>query len=110
VRPWLIAAAPNLTNLAQALHLLRHGVAPEVRPAPAALIPLERTLDAFLSTLRQAHLDPALPLALPSLTPLTDSGIPTVGAAVYAGADEPTRRRRALLAGFLRDDGWPTHT
>ncbi|MFP5489094.1 MAG: ion channel [Acidimicrobiia bacterium] len=102
------AAAPNLTNLTQALHLLRHGVAPDVRPAPAVLVPLERTLDAFLSTLRRAHLDPAEPLPVPALAPLTDVGIPTVGGAVYAGADEATRRRRGLLAGFLRDDGWPT--
>lgn len=101
------AAAPNLTNLAQALHLLRHGVAPEVRPAPAVLVPLERTLDAFLSTLRRAHLDPAEPLPLPALAPLTEAGIPTVTSAAYTDADEPTRRRRALLAGFLTDDGWP---
>lgn len=103
------AAAPNLTNLTQALHLLRHGVAPEVRPAPAVLIPLERTLDAFLSTLRRAHLDPAEPLRPPALAPVTAAGIPTVGAAVYADGEEPTHHRRALLAGFLADDGWPAH-
>lgn len=103
------AAAPNLTNLTQALHLLRHGVAPEVRPAPAVLVPLERTLDAFLSTLRSAHLDPAEPLPLPALTPLADAGIPTVGATLYVGAEEPTHDCRALLAGFLADDGWPAH-
>jgi len=101
------AAAPNLTNLTQALHLLCHGVAPAVRPAPAVLVPLERTLDAFLSTLRSAHLDPAEPLPPPALTPLADAGIPTVEAALYAGADEPTEHRRALLAGLLADDGWP---
>ena len=104
------AAAPNLTNLTHALHLLRHGVAPDVRPAPAVLVPLERTLDAFLSTLRRAHLDPHQPLPLPGLAPLTAAGIPTVAPAVYAAADEATCRRRALLAGFLIDDGWPTHT
>src|SRR3546814_18898907 len=98
------AAAPNLTNLTQALHLLRHGVAPDVRPAPAVLVPLERTLDAFLSTLRRAHLDAAEPLPVPALAPLIDVGLPTVGAASDAGAPKPPRPRRGLHPAFPHDD------
>lgn len=101
------AAAPNLSNLVQALHLLQHGVAADVRPPPAVLVPLVRTLDSFLSTLQSAHLDPGEPIPLPELEPVRNAGIPTVADDQYETAREPTRQRRSLLAGLLADDGWP---
>lgn len=103
------AAAPNVTNLAQAMLLLQAGVAPEVRPPAPAVEPLVRSLDAFLGTLRSAHLDPAEPLPPPSLEPLRQIGIPTVTDDDYARVGDNSRERRALLAGFLADDGWPVH-
>jgi len=100
------AAAPNLTNLAQALHLLRYGTEPPATVDSAVIVPLERSIDAFLSTLRSAHVEPADPLPLPHVDGLRDAGIPTATDDHYNAGEGPTRHRRALLAGMLADDGW----
>lgn len=102
------AAAPNVTSLAQAVHLLRYGVSEEVRLTPVVVKRLERSIDAFLDTLGRAHLDPAEPVPLPELEPLRDAGVPTVPDAEYQSSAGLTEGRRALLAGLLIDDGWPT--
>lgn len=100
------AAAPNIANLAHVLHLLRYGVDPSVRPSPAIIVPLEHTLDSFLSTLQSARLHPTEPVPLPPLEPITAAGIPTTVAA-YHDAERLTCERRRLLGGFLADGGWP---
>ena len=101
------AAAPSLVNLTQAVDLLAHGVAVDVRPGPGVLQPMQRTIDSFLSTLEGAHFTPAAPLAAPSLVPLRQQGIPTLSDSEYTTSEPLTRERRALLAGLLTDDGWP---
>lgn len=101
------AAAPRLVDLAIAVEALAHGVAPGLRPDPAALGPVERVLDSFLGTLAAAYISPAdeaLP-ALP-LDGLRRLGIPTVDDEAYARATGRTAQRRRLLAGLLLDDGW----
>ncbi len=103
------AAAPNLTVLAQALALLRYGVAPAVRPDAAAIDTVDRALDGFLDTLANAYISTghdALPP--PDISQLRAAGIPTASDAEYAAATAATEHRRQLLAGFLADDGWPS--
>jgi hypothetical protein len=102
------SAPPNVANLAQALHLLAWGADPSVRMRASIVRPLERALDAFLDTLGPSRLPPAEPVEPESLEELRCIGVPTVAEAEYADAEEPTRRRRAAVAGLLVDDGWPT--
>ncbi len=100
------AAPVALANLSGALHLLRHGVAPEHRPDDAALRPLERAIDGFLDTVRRGVIDPRPAVPVPQLAPLTDAGIPTVDPVEYESWEAGTRVRREGLAGLLAEDGW----
>ena len=100
------AAAPNITNLSQALHLLRNGISEDARPDSALVDPLDRAIEGFLETLRDAHLKPQEPVPLPALDPLRSHSIPVVSDAVYDRSGSDTERRRALLGGMLADDGW----
>lgn len=101
------AAALNIANLAQALHLLRHGVAGDARPDPAAVGALDSAVGSFLDTLSSAYIAPGdEALHPPPLEPLRQAGIATVGDADYDAAAATTERRRRLLAALVRDDGW----
>ena len=100
------AAAPNVVNLSQALHLLRHAVTPEVRPDVATLDPLDRAIGGFLGTVGAAYLSPAQPVALAELAPLRDAGVPVTTDAEYETTAAETEGRRRLLASLLADDGW----
>ena len=100
------AAAAGVTDLAQALHLLRHGVAEGSRPDPSALLVAEASVDGFLETSRGSHVSIRAPLPLPPLGPLLEAGIPTVDEDQYRDAEEMTEHRRAMLAGLLAEDGW----
>jgi hypothetical protein len=101
------SAAPNVANLAQALHVLSFGVDPSVRVRESVRCPLERALDAFLDTLGESRLPPADPLEPEPLDTSRRLGVPTVDDAEYNAAVQATRRRRSLVAGMLVDDGWP---
>ena len=102
----LDAAAINLTSLAQALDLLRYGVATEVRPDGQTLGAVDVALNEFLDTMDGVHIsDDAEPVPVADLTPLEDVGIPVDRSAFRrACADSESRRRR--LRSYLRDDGW----
>ena len=105
------ASAPTVANLAQALHLLAHGVDPAVRPPTVEYEPLQRAIDAYLHTVQQAHFElstPPVPLA--SLEPIRALGVPTVDDDEYHAITEVTQKRRALLAALLADDGWLTES
>ena len=103
------AAAVNLANLSQALHLLDHGVTPDVRPDRAATDPLDRAISGFLDTLGEAVLTPSgAPVPPPDLGPIIAAGIPTVTPGAYAEAAPPSEPRRVLLAALLAEDGWPS--
>ncbi len=104
------SAPPNLVNLAQAMHLLAWGVDPSIRMSESIHRPLERALDAFLDTLGDSRLPPADPIPPEPLDELRCIGVPTVSDADYPDGEEPTRRRRSLLAGLLLDDGWSPAT
>ncbi|QYG95255.1 two pore domain potassium channel family protein [Iamia sp. SCSIO 61187] len=102
------AAAINVANLSQALHLLDHGVAADDRPDRAATGPLDRAITGFLDTLGAAFLTPSgPPLPPPDLAPLVAAGVPTVAPDRYTEAEAPSEPRRALLAALLAEDGWP---
>jgi hypothetical protein len=102
------AAAVGVTHLGQALQLLDHGVAAEVRLDPAATGPLGRAIDGFLETLEGVHIAADVPpVAAPDLEPLRAAGIPTVDDAAYARAVPASESQRALLAALLTEDGWP---
>lgn len=101
------AAAPNIANLSQALHLFRHGVRPGHRPSSPVLEPLEQAVDSFLATLHGAHLRPTTPIPAPDLDAVRATGISVVDADSYERADAGAERR-ALLGGLLANGGWPT--
>lgn len=101
------AAAPNIANLSQALHLLRNGIRPNVRPDAALVDPLDRAIAVFLDTLGSAYLVPASPLPLAELGPLRKAGIPVIDDAEYEATAAESESRRSLLGRFLADDGWP---
>lgn len=104
----IVRRRTRLTNLSQALHLLRNGAVPEARPDDGVLKPLDAAIGSLLGTLRAAHLAPAsTPVSLPTLDALRDGGIPTVDENSYQASAQSGEQRRALLAAFLRDDGWP---
>ena len=100
------AAAPNVANLSQALHLLRHAVTPEVRPDAATLDPLDRAIGGFLGTVGTAYLSAAQPVPLAELAPLRDAGVPVTTDAEYEATAADSDGRRKLLASLLVDDGW----
>ncbi|HWC11993.1 MAG TPA: potassium channel family protein [Acidimicrobiales bacterium] len=101
------AAAPNIANLAEALHLLGHGVASDVRPDRGATTALDNAIGSFLDTLTHAYIAPAdRPLPPPTLDGLRRVGIPTVDDDHYGAAAATATHRRSLLAGMLDDDGW----
>lgn len=111
------AAAPAIVHLADSLHLLRHGVAPEARPDRFVLDTLDSAVESFLTTLPtpHRHIDHDTgdrsnvedePLPVPALEELRGHGIPTVSDETYERAREADERRRVRLAALLRNDGW----
>ena len=101
------AAAPSLRALSDALLLLQHGVAPDVRLSPAAVVPLDRSLDTYLGTLAGAFVHPLdEPLPAPSRAALRDAGIPLADDSAWSQAVAGHRERRRLIAGLLHEDGW----
>lgn len=102
------AAAVNITNLSQAIYLLRHAVAPDSRPDAGVLEPVDRAITGFLETLRGAHLKPGRPVSLPALEPIRNQNIPVVSDAEFEATEADSQERRALLGGLLDDDGWRT--
>jgi hypothetical protein len=101
------AIAPSLAVLDEAITLLA-SVSPERRPDKAALYPLRQAIAEFLSTLRQAHLEPeSEPPPPPSLAPLRDAGIPLgVGDQELGTVLDTLTDRRRLLFGLVQREGW----
>lgn len=100
----------NLAVFSEVLLLFRHGVAREVRPAPAALFCAQRAVEEFLSTLHSAFVEPSSnPTPTPTLVQLEDAGIPVVSDGEFAVAVVERDQRRRLLRGFLDSErrDWP---
>ena len=97
----------SIAVLYDAVTLLRHGVAPEVRPDRATIEAMDRTAGAFLNTVgTQALAGGAEPLPPPDLGPLRAAGLPTVSDASFAAAIAGDAERRRRLTGLLAHDGW----
>lgn len=100
----------NLAVFSEVLLLLAHGVARQVRPAPAALVGAQRTVEEFLDTVRRAFVEPSNQgTPAPSLGKLSAAGIPTVSIEEFSSHVEQRRTRRQLLRGFLDSErrDWP---
>lgn len=93
--------------LDEALTMMCLGVPVEARPGRAALTSARSTVQSFLGTLRSALISPAPePPEAPSLTPLRDEGVPTVGDDEFRRAVGELDERRKALLGVVRGDGW----
>lgn len=97
----------SIAVLDDAVTLLRHGVAAEVRLDRATTEAMGRSAGAFLDTIGTAALAGAVePLPPPDLGPLRAAGIPTVSDADFHAAIAGDGQRRRQLAGLLAHDGW----
>jgi hypothetical protein len=97
----------SIAVLDDAVTLLRHGVAPEVRPDPATIEAMGRTAGAFLDTVGTEALAGGVdPLPPPELGRLRAAGIPTVTDDAFQAAIAADAQRRRQLAGLLAHDGW----
>jgi hypothetical protein len=97
----------SIAVLDDAVTLLRHGVAADVRPDPATVDAMARTAGAFLDTVGTEALAAGVePLPPPDLEPLRAAGIPTVSDADFDAAIAGDGQRRRQLAGLLAHDGW----
>lgn len=104
------SVAHNLAVFSEVLLTFRHGVAEDVRPARAALMPAQRAIEEFLDTLRSAFVRPSDKQSdAPVLERLTVAGIPVVPLAEFEAAVRERRERRQLLRGFLDSErrDWP---
>lgn len=103
------AVAPRLAALAEALHILEHGIAPEARPTDRSLRPLREAVEALLHTvMSQAFTRPAAEVPEPpALSPLREAGVPTRAEEDFRRdlETEASERRRELLT-YVRDDSW----
>jgi len=104
------SVAHNLAVFSEVLLTFGHGIAEDVRPAPAALIPAQRAIEEFLRTLRSAYVEPSTKQSdAPALERLTAAGIPVVPAGEFDAAVRERQERRQLLRGFLDSErrDWP---
>jgi Ion channel len=100
----------NLAVFSEVLLIFGHGVAREVRPAPAALVCAQRAVEEFLDTLRSAYVTPSQkPTPAPDLSGLTTAGVPLVSEQEFMKAVAERQDRRKLLRGFLESErrDWP---
>jgi Ion channel len=104
------SVAHNLAVFSEVLLTFAHAVAAEVRPAPSALYPAQRSIEDFLDTLRSAYVEPSTKASdPPTLDRLTAAGIPVVPVREFEAAIAERQERRQLLRGFLDSErrDWP---
>jgi hypothetical protein len=104
------SVAHNLAVFSEVLLTFQHGVIERVRPAPAAILPAQRSIEEFLDTLHSAYVEPSEKQAdAPRLDRLTPAGIPVVPSGEFGRAVSERQERRQLLRGFLDSErrDWP---
>ncbi|MGY2077740.1 potassium channel family protein [Blastococcus sp. SYSU DS0828] len=104
------AAAPlAIARLDDALLLLESAVAAPVRPPVAAVAPVRRVIDRYLSTAGSDHPvvpDDGGPPPPPCTDRLAAAGVPLVDAHAWQGAVDRAAGRRARLRRLVEDAGW----
>lgn len=99
---------PGIAALDEALLLLEHGVADEVRPHPFRLRPLRSAFDRFGEVVAEEFIRGAQhPPPPPSLEPLRRAGIPVRDEVTFLEAVATRHEHRRILAGIISDAGWP---
>jgi hypothetical protein len=98
-----------LAALDDALLLASAGLAPEGRPATAALLPLRRALDFYVETVGHDTVPTDSEPPTPDLTPLREAGLVVVDDAEFAEAAAGRRAQRTQMLRLLASDGrsWP---
>jgi hypothetical protein len=97
----------SIVVLDDVVTLLRCAVAADVRPDPATIDAMGRTVGVFLDTVGTESVAGGVdPLPPPDLGPLRAAGIPTVSDADFHAAIAGDGQRRRQLAGLLAHDGW----
>ncbi|MEA2603722.1 MAG: hypothetical protein QOF89_4714 [Acidobacteriota bacterium] len=100
------AIAPSLAMLDESLTLLE-GVAPDLRPDPVTLYPLQGAIEQLLATLEEAHVEPeSVPPKPSSLEALRQAGIRTESDEEMERRVATLSRRRRLLLGLVEEEGW----
>lgn len=100
------ALAPSIAALDEAVTLFG-GVRQERRPDRTALYPLRQAIAEFLSTLKEAHLEPeGEPPPPPKLDALREAGIATVPDEEFRELLDSLGERRRLLLGLVQQEGW----
>ncbi|MDX1542024.1 MAG: potassium channel family protein [Geminicoccaceae bacterium] len=101
------AASPaRAALLAEAVLLLRAGVAPEARPSPGLTAPVDDALDQLLRTmLPNLQVHPETPPA-PDLRTLARDGVSVVNQEDWRATLAAERQRRQQLHALVRLDGW----
>lgn len=101
------AAAVRVAVIDEAVTLLQHGVASDVRPHGFVLQGMRRSVNAYLDALRAAYIAPAEQAPPPpDLSRLREVGIATVDDEEFRRALDDLDERRRTLLGAIQDDGW----
>jgi hypothetical protein len=100
----------GLAIFAEAVSIFERAVEPAHRPAPAALHCARDSIHDFLTTLKDAYIDPSeTDVPPPPLDPLRGAGIPVCSDDHFAARLEELEEDRRLLMAFLESERreWP---
>lgn len=101
------ASALAVAALDEALTLVRFGTDDQTLYNAAVVENARSSVESYLETLHQAFIEAApQPPPTPSLAPLRQAGIPTVGDEQFAQALDELEDRRRRLLGVVRADAW----
>ena len=103
------AVALGVAALDEALTIIEYGLESQGRycMAPGVYRPTRQAINAFLSTLSTAFIEPAHePPPPPSLAGLREQGLPVVDEAVFRERVAKLSDHRRLLLGLVENDGW----
>lgn len=99
--------ALGLTRMQEALVLLEHGVAEELRPDASELGSIHWAIDKYTDQLFTSGIATRRrPPPLPSLDALEEEGIPSVERSAFEEGASRVQERRGMLADYLERHGW----
>jgi hypothetical protein len=100
------AAGPAVAVLAEAVTLLRYGVATSARPPSGVLLSLFSAIAEYCQAVPLDVPPPAEAPTPPSLAPLRTAGIPTVTDEQFADSLSSCQDHRRRVAAQVNSDGW----